>query len=145
MNEEEKQLWKAYFCRATQWADTMTPEMYEVAIQTLTDLQVTPLLTALGKPVFTKTGVHDVDTVAEYIDNPKDCVKNPYVYGAMHHTTDLDAGWIKTVIKKRTDNYAEVERKIDSSAHELSKNVRACYDLTDAVEAVKNIMDIKDE
>lgn len=141
MNDQEKELWKTYFCRATQWANTMTPGMYDVAIQMLTNLKVGPTFTALGKPVFTRTGRHDVDAVAEYIDNPDRCVKNPYVYNAMHHTTDLDAGWIKSVIRKRTRNYADVEAMIDKSAHELSKRVKSCYSLEDALEAVKNIME----
>lgn len=141
MNPEAKELWKTYFCRATQWANTMTPGMYDVAIQMLTDLNVGPQFTALGKPVFTRTGRHDVDTVAEYIDDPDKCVQNPYVYNAMHHTTDLDAGWIKTVIRKRTQDYSKVERILDESAHELSKRVKSCYSLFDALEAVKNIME----
>jgi hypothetical protein len=140
MNDDEKQLWKAYFCRATQWADTMTPGMYDVAVELLTDLKVGPLFTSLGKPVFTKTGEHDVDGVAQFIDNQEQCVTNPYVYGAMRHTVDLDAGWLKTILKNRTVNYSEVEQMIDESAKELHDKVKACYNYSDAMEAVENIL-----
>jgi hypothetical protein len=141
MKPEEAELWETYFCRATQWANTMTPGMYDVAIQMLTNLKVGPTLTALGKPVFTRTGRHDVDTVAKYIEDPDKCVQNPYVYNAMHHTTDLDAGWIKTVIRKRTKDYSLVEQKLDSSAHELSRRVKACYSFDDVFDSIKSILE----
>jgi hypothetical protein len=140
MNPEVKQLWKTYFCRANFWANTFTPEQYDVAIQMLTNLKLGPTFTKLGKPVFTKNGRHDVDTVVEYIENPEKCVENPYVYNAMHHTTDLDSGFIKTVIRKRTKDYDQIAKIIDDSAQELSKNVKKCYSFNDALAAVENIL-----
>jgi len=142
MNPEVKDYWSTYFCRASIWADEMTPEMYNSAVNVMAGTHPGPLFTSLGKPIFVNSTKHDVSSVKEYIDNPEQCTKNPYTYHAMRQVPILDLKWSEIILEKRTKDYTKLKQMLEESVNEI-KAPKKCYDVGEIFSLMKDIVSME--
>jgi len=140
MDADIEDLWRVYYCRAASgWAERITPEMYSTALAMIIDVHIPPELVKIGKPVFVKSGYHDVTDVAEHIDNLEKCVESPYVVHTMRNIKPMDLAWIDQIIKNRTANYENVHRRVEAGADEI-KETTPCYTPREMISVLVDII-----
>lgn len=141
MQEEVSDYFHVYFCRATSgWARAITSDMYSSLVTVISGARFPPEVVKVVKPLFVTTGIHDTDSVAEYVEDPSKCTPNPYVYHAMtNEMKNMDLPWIDKIIKGRTPNYEEVHAKLAQGAEELS-HAQKCYKADDFFDLIDNIV-----
>ncbi|MHB8154319.1 MAG: hypothetical protein ACYDG3_14930 [Bacillati bacterium] len=140
MKSELSEYWHTYFCHASAWTDGINEDMYSSIIAAIVPgVHIPSEIISIGKPFFVKAGNHDMDGLAEYIDNPSKCTPNPYVYHSMKNIKELDLKWVDIVIRNRTDNYDKVSKELSKSADELSHPI-ACYDGDEIANMIKDMM-----
>lgn len=140
MNNDAKEYWRTYFCRASQWAAKMTPAQYDTAVALLTDMHLGDAIIMLGKPIFVNAARHDVDSVSEYLDDPSKCVENPYVYHAMHQLPILDLKWADIMMQNRVDGYRHNVRPILEDSVEELKHPKKCFTGREVISLIRDVL-----